>query len=217
MADIQQKYLNNEGLGTLVNLIKDNFLSKDDISKIVVQETGESENLVMSQKAVTDALSNITDIPNTDISNLATKEEVNAKEDSFSVGNGLEMTSDRVLNVTLDTNIFKIVTILPDEPDENDKNKIFLVPGEITDEENIFVEYVYTENGWNKFGEVHADIDLSEHPTFDDVATENKNGVMSTDDKKKLISLPLVWKGSMEDFNSLENKDKDVLYLIFED
>lgn len=55
--------------------------------------------------------------------------------------------------------IFIVVDTLPEE---GEKNKIYLVPGE----NGMFDEYFWNENGkWDKIGEVS--IDLTNYPTFD--------------------------------------------------
>lgn len=54
--------------------------------------------------------------------------------------------------------IFIVVDTLPEE---GEKNKIYLVPGQ----NGMFDEYFWNENGkWDKIGEVN--IDLSNYPTF---------------------------------------------------
>lgn len=55
--------------------------------------------------------------------------------------------------------IFIVVDTLPEE---GEKNRIYLVPGQ----NGMFDEYFWNENGkWDKIGEVN--IDLSNYPTFD--------------------------------------------------
>lgn len=55
--------------------------------------------------------------------------------------------------------IFIVVDTLPEE---GEKNRIYLVPGE----NGMFDEYFWNENGkWDKIGEVS--IDLTNYPTFD--------------------------------------------------
>lgn len=55
--------------------------------------------------------------------------------------------------------IFIVVNTLPEE---GEKNRIYLVPGE----NGMFDEYFWNENGkWDKIGEVN--IDLTNYPTFD--------------------------------------------------
>ncbi|MCM1438793.1 MAG: hypothetical protein NC131_06230 [Roseburia sp.] len=87
-------------------------------------------------------------------------ENVRKKADSFIPGEGLSLANG-VLTVTLNTELFKVVTSLPTTPAASDANKIFLVldssnPGT----GNIYVEYLYTEQGWEEIGRRQVDTDL---------------------------------------------------------
>lgn len=61
----------------------------------------------------------------------------------------------------IDHTLYKVVESIPLTPDEADKNKIFLVPADDTEEQNAYVEYIYTEEGWEKLGE-KVGIDLGD-------------------------------------------------------
>lgn len=88
------------------------------------------------------------------------------KADNFSVGKGLEMTSERVLNVMLDNKPFVVAESLPATPSEGNENKIHIVPtGGATASGNEFTEYAWVNGKWEKFGEFKADIDLTEYLT----------------------------------------------------
>lgn len=52
------------------------------------------------------------------------------------------MTPERVLNVILDTTVFKVVASLPEQPASGDEQKIHLVPAESTGTQNIYNEYI---------------------------------------------------------------------------
>lgn len=86
------------------------------------------------------------------------------KEDAFIPGTGLEMTEDRHLNVTLDTDIFEALPSLPEDPTAKQKKKIILVPAENPTEGNSCDEYIWVVNdehpdgGWEKFGSSSFDI-----------------------------------------------------------
>ena len=72
---------------------------------------------------------------------------------------GSYSTLDALLGKIVDTTIFIVVDTLPEE---GEKNRIYLVPGQ----NGMFDEYFWNENGkWDKIGEVN--IDLSNYPTFD--------------------------------------------------
>lgn len=58
--------------------------------------------------------------------------------------------------------LYSIVTSLPTS--DIDKNKIYIVASEEGVENNIYTEYIYTENNtWEKLGEFKADIDLDQY------------------------------------------------------
>lgn len=105
-----------------------------------------------------------------------------AKADNFTVGTGLEMTPERVINVTLDTTVFKVVSALPDTPDAGDENKIFLVPNpSSTDEGNYYTEYIWVvdtehpDGHYEELGTYKSDVDLSTYQTKTD------NNLQTTD------------------------------------
>lgn len=95
------------------------------------------------------------------------------KQNRFTVGNGLSLI-DNVLSVTLDTNLFKIVTTLPEAPDEADLNKLFLVLKTGAESGNTYIEYIYlgAEAGWEKVGEWTPDIDLTPYIKKVDLTAE---------------------------------------------
>lgn len=103
-----------------------------------------------------------------DQSDLTT--QLATKEDKFTVGTGLEMTVERVLNVTLDTTVFKVVNSLPDSPAAGDEQKIHLVKAEQTGTQNIYKEYVWADN-WELLGEYQSEVDLTPYLTKEEAQT----------------------------------------------
>lgn len=91
------------------------------------------------------------------------------KEDKFTLGKGLEMTEDRVLNVTLDTEVFKVVESLPTQPAEGDEKKIHLTLNSEGTEDNIYNEYLWIDDKWEKVGEYVAKIDLTPYITKEEI------------------------------------------------
>lgn len=87
--------------------------------------------------------------------------EINAEvyKNSKSIANKFMTESgDTKTYAEISLDIFIVVDILPEE---GEKNKIYLVPGQ----NGMFNEYFWNENGkWDKIGEVN--IDLSNYPTF---------------------------------------------------
>lgn len=87
-------------------------------------------------------------------------ENVRKKMDSFIPGEGLSLENG-ILTVTINTDLFKVVESLPATPAASDANKIFLVldssnPGS----GNIYIEYLYTEQGWEEIGRRQVEMDM---------------------------------------------------------
>ena len=60
---------------------------------------------------------------------------------------------------SIDTSLFRVVTTLPDS--DIDKDKIYLIQSETSGANNVYIEYAYVNNDWEKLGEYKSDIDLS--------------------------------------------------------
>ena len=87
-------------------------------------------------------------------------ENVRKKMDSFTLGEGLSLENG-ILTVTLSTDLFKVVTSLPTTPAASDANKIFMVlDSRNPDTGNIYIEYLYTEQGWEELGRRQVEIDM---------------------------------------------------------
>lgn len=87
-------------------------------------------------------------------------------------------------DITIDLTLYKVVTSLPTE--NIDTTKIYLVKSATAGEKNIYTEYMYVDNKWEKIGEHKSDVDLTPYVKFEDVATTSKAGAMSAADKAKL-------------------------------
>ena len=138
------------------------------------------------------------DVYNRDIPTLATKEELALKADKSSLGDyllkteaqsnyetisgaqgkyqskltagtGIEITGENVINVTLDTNIYQVVESLPES--EINPNKIYLVLSAESGETNLYTEYLYVNDKWEKIGEYKADVDLTPYLKSSDAAS----------------------------------------------
>ncbi|MCD8281868.1 MAG: hypothetical protein LUC22_01295 [Prevotella sp.] len=59
----------------------------------------------------------------------------------------------------------ELATVVSELPETGEANKIYLVAGENTEDNNIYTEYVYANNAWEKLGEVKLDVDLSDYYT----------------------------------------------------
>ncbi len=87
-------------------------------------------------------------------------ENVRKKMDSFTPGEGLSLENG-ILTVTLSTDLFKVVTSLPTTPAASDANKIFMVlDSSNPDTGNIYIEYLYTEQGWEEIGRRQVEMDM---------------------------------------------------------
>ena len=88
-------------------------------------------------------------------------------------------------------NNYKLYSIVTSLPTSNiDKNKMYIVASEEGVENNIYTEYIYTENNtWEKLGEFKADIDLTPYVKKTQIADDTRNGLMSAEDKIKLDNI----------------------------
>lgn len=118
-------------------------------------------------------------------------EKIESKENKFTIGTGLEMTENRVLNVTLDTKVFKVVDSLPDTPISGEENKIYLVPSNNAEERNKYDEYLYNE-GWELIGQSKVEVDLSNYYTKEEL--------------KELVTLANEWKALKEEMAANPNE-----------
>lgn len=101
---------------------------------------------------------------------------------NYQAGNGIDITGDTI-SCTLDTSLYSIVTELPET---GLPNKIYLLPSTKTEEGNIYTEYGYVDNGWEKLGTITTEVDLSNYVQHTDVVTDTTNGLMLASDKAKL-------------------------------
>lgn len=85
-------------------------------------------------------------------------------------------------DITIDLSLYKIVDSLPTKNIED--NKIYLVVDSNDIDGNLYDEYIYVNSKWEKLGSYRASVELTEYVKFSDVATTEKNGSMSTTDRK---------------------------------
>ena len=97
------------------------------------------------------------------------QEVINSKQATITAGTGLEFEGN-TLNVTLDTTVFKVVSVLPDSPAVGDENKIHLVPAESTGTNNLYTEYVWVNSAWEILGEYTSEVDLTPYLKIADAA-----------------------------------------------
>ena len=75
----------------------------------------------------------------------------------------------------VDTELFLIVAELPTEDIKT--NKVYLVPSGTTEQGNVYAEWVYVNNAWEKFGEYKPEVDLTAYSTTEEIKTNVQNGV----------------------------------------
>ena len=82
-------------------------------------------------------------------------------------GKGLSLDDDGNLNITYDHTIFKVVDSLPAAPALGDENKVHFVLSNQPEDGNIYTEYLWIGDMWEKMGEFKGefkgDIDLSSY------------------------------------------------------
>ena len=97
--------------------------------------------------------------------------KINTKQDKIIAGTGINIT-DNTISCTLDTTIFKVVNSLPTEPSSGDENKIHLVLSTNSEEGNVYDEYLWVNNSWEKIGSFIPSVDLSDYATTTYVDTQ---------------------------------------------
>ena len=102
---------------------------------------------------------------------------------------------------------FKIVESLPESgPDEEDKNKIFLVPKESEEESDVYDEYIWVNDKWEPIGSSKITVDLSDYLKKDEASKLYQPKEDSED--------PYVKESSLADFVKITEVDgKKVLVL----
>lgn len=92
-------------------------------------------------------------------------------------------------NIPLNTKVFKVVESLPETPESGEEETIHLVKSKTSENGNLYAEYLYVNGAWEKFGEFHATIDLSDY-----VSKTEYNSLKATVEtmKSKLDSLPAI-------------------------
>lgn len=113
---------------------------------------------------------------------IAIEQQLDTKEDVFSPGEGLEMTENRILNITLDLEIFWVNLTIPNTPPLGKSNKILLVPNpSSTDEGNYYTEYIWVvdtehpDGHYEELGTYKSEIDLSIYQTKQDNSLQTTN------------------------------------------
>ena len=75
-------------------------------------------------------------------------DSVAGKQDKLTAGNGISIVGN---TIQLNFSLYKIVTSLPST--DIDRNKIYLIRSATSETQNVYIEYLYTDDGWEKLGE----------------------------------------------------------------
>lgn len=92
------------------------------------------------------------------VESMLTKDTVGKANGVASLDSNGSVPIEQLGNV--DTTLFLIVRELP--TDDIKSNKIYLVPNQDGQGNNVYIEYLYVENVWEKVGEFKPDIDYNE-------------------------------------------------------
>lgn len=97
-----------------------------------------------------------------------TKSEVDTalagKQNTLSAGTGIQISGD-VISCTVDTGLYVVVQTLPAQPAAGNENKIHLVPLTSGETQNMYAEYIWKGDAWEKLGERQIDTDLTDYWT----------------------------------------------------
>ena len=99
------------------------------------------------------------------VESMLTKDTVGKANGVASLDSNGSVPIEQLSNI--DTTLFLIVRELPTTDIKT--NKIYLVPNQDGQSNNVYVEYLYVENVWEKLGEFKPEVGLSEYVKSNDV------------------------------------------------
>ena len=120
--------------------------------------------------------------------NFATVTQVEDKQDTLTAGDGINIT-DNIISCTLDTSLYSVVTTLPAT---GEANKIYLIKSEDSGDSNIYIEYGYIKDSWEKLGEYKAEIDLTPYLTKSEAS--NTYATKTTVEANELVTAAAITK-----------------------
>ena len=99
------------------------------------------------------------------VESMLTKDTVGKANGVASLDSNGSVPIEQLGNI--DTTLFFIVRELPTTDIKT--NKIYLVPNQDGQGNNVYIEYLYVENVWEKLGEFKPEVDLSGYVTSDEI------------------------------------------------
>lgn len=111
------------------------------------------------------------------VESMLTKDTVGKANGVASLDSNGSVPIEQLGNI--DTTLFLIVRELP--TDDIKSNKIYLVPNEDGQGNNVYIEYLYVEDVWEKVGEFKPDIN------YDEIISKVEEKVVSIDNNNNII------------------------------
>ena len=90
------------------------------------------------------------------------QQAVSGKQDTLTAGTGIDITNN-VISCTIDTGLYVVVSTLPAQPAAGNENKIHLVPADSGETGDMYIEYLWKGDAWEKIGEKQIETDLSDY------------------------------------------------------
>lgn len=90
------------------------------------------------------------------------QQAVSGKQNTLTAGTGIDITND-VISCTVDTGLYVVVQTLPAQPAAGNENKIHLVPAQSGETGDMYIEYIWKGDTWEKLGEKQIETDLSDY------------------------------------------------------
>ena len=186
------KFLDYTGLQTLVSKIKEHVSTSVESAQSTLQSAIDakvdktttvnghalSENVTVSKSDVgLSNVLNVAQIPATEkgaangVATLGSDSKLTASQlPALKTINGSSIVGSG--DITINLSLYKLVDALPEE--DIDDNKIYLVKGTESGEENVYTEYIHItpeegEPAWEKIGEYKSNVDLTPYVKFTDV------------------------------------------------
>lgn len=100
------------------------------------------------------------------------------KQDKLTAGVGISIVGN-VISANSGTIKFKTVAELPETGEEN---VIYLLPAMNSQEQNLYDEYIYTNDAWEKIGSAAVEVDLTDYVKNTDYATDKNFGIVKASD-----------------------------------